>query len=135
MDRVGIPAEFPWWSEGDQTGARVPTEAIGGRLGPPPLLRDSVRSKKCPSTTDDRSGAFWPGPLVDFSESGDTRPSKRYHLLTDDVLKDPFDPVELSVRSNKLVNYEEDSPPRLFPAFTTQPPPATVPTCHILSLR
>ena len=50
---------------------------------------------------------------------------KKYTLLTDDVLKDPFDPVELSVHANKVVSSQDsNSPPRLFPAFTTQPPPA-----------
>ena len=124
MDRVGVPPEFPWWPESDQIRPRIPTEASGGRQGPPPLLRDCVRGKEHPITADDGSGALWSGPLVDIEGNVEVRRPKRYHLLTDDVLRDPF---ELNTCSNKLVNFGEESLPRLFPAFTTQPPP---PGCH-----
>ena len=49
--------------------------------------------------------------------------SKRYHLLDDRMLQDPFDPKELSFVNNKPSNVGfYDEPPTLFPAFTTSAP-------------
>ena len=134
MEGLGFPGELPWWGpESYPPGPRIPTEASRGGLGPPSLLWDHMCRAECPTTTVNGSRTIRPGPLVREELNPTIIKAKRYTVLTDEVLKDPFDPVELSVHSNKVVTSEEmDSPPCLFPAFTTQLPPAEDGPCHTL---
>uniref|UniRef100_A0ABM5FAW1 CCHC-type domain-containing protein n=1 Tax=Pogona vitticeps TaxID=103695 RepID=A0ABM5FAW1_9SAUR len=132
MEGLSFPGELPWWGpESYPPGPRVSTEASRGGLGPPSLLWDHMCRAECPTTTVNRSRTIRAGPLVREELNPAGVKAKGYTLLSDEVLKDPFDPVELSVHSNKVVISEEmDSPPCLFPAFTTQPPPAEDGPCH-----
>ena len=131
MDCLSLPEEFPWWgSESDSSRPGIPAETPRERLGTAPLLWDRVCCPKCATTSNDRPRTVRPGSLVRDELDSDVVRSKRYHLLTDEVLKDPFNPVELSHYSNKTVNFDEaDSPPCLLPAFTTTPPAINGP-CH-----
>ena len=132
MEGLSFPGGLPWWGpESYPPGPRIPTEASRGGLGPPSLLGDHMCRAECAPKTIDGPRTIRPGPLVGEETNPPVVRPKRYTLLTDEVLKDPFDPVELSVHANKVVvSQEMDSPPHLFPAFTTQPPSAKDEPCH-----
>ncbi|XP_078232779.1 uncharacterized protein LOC140707593 [Pogona vitticeps] len=90
------------------------------------MLRHGVCSEECPPLSHDGSREIWAGTLLgQVTGMWGPRP-KRYHLLNDSYLQDPFDPVELTCATNKLVDVETDEePPCLFPVFTTMAPPGS----------
>ena len=124
MDGNGASAKLPWWEEGNTSWTRVSEETSGGRLGEAPLLRNSLCRPECPPLPNDRSREIQTGPLLGDQGIPPVIRSKRYHLLDDCMLQDPFDPRESSSANNKTSNLGfYDEPPCLFPAFTTSAPP------------
>ena len=81
-------------------------------------------STECPPSSHDRPGAVRTGTLLEGFENPLTVRPKKYRLLPEECLQDPFDSDTLSSLVNKrscVENYDE--PPCLFPAFTTSAPP------------
>ena len=124
MDCDGLPTEPPWWEQSNPTWAGIPTEAPRGRLGEASVLWHGMRSAECPPSSHDRPRTVRTGTLLgDYEKPLDVRP-KKYRLLPDDCLQDPFDTEELSSIINKRVAVEPyEEPSCLFPAFTTSAPP------------
>ncbi|XP_078246113.1 uncharacterized protein LOC140706737 isoform X2 [Pogona vitticeps] len=126
MEGFSFPPELSWGRETcDPARARISEETFRGRLGPPPLLRHGVCTEERAFASDDRQGEVWASSLLGEQTAVPTVRPKKYHLLNDRLLQDPFDPLELEAVYNKVFNNEpRDEPPCLFPAFTTSAPPA-----------
>ena len=87
------------------------------------MLWDGLRGTECPPEASDRPRRFWPSSLLrETGRPPDVR-VKKYKILPEISLLDPFDSVELNAVTNKDVKSSEQ-PPNLFPAFTTSAPPA-----------
>uniref|UniRef100_A0ABM5GND3 CCHC-type domain-containing protein n=1 Tax=Pogona vitticeps TaxID=103695 RepID=A0ABM5GND3_9SAUR len=126
MEGFSFPPELSWGRETcDPARARISEETFRGRLGPPPLLRHGVCTEERAFASDDRQGEVRASSLLGEQTAVPTVRPKKYHLLNDRLLQDPFDPLELEAVYNKVFNNEpRDEPPCLFPAFTTSAPPA-----------
>ena len=94
-------------------------------MGETPVLWDSLCHEEHPTEAHDRSGAIWTGPSVRSDiKTPDVR-VKSYCLLPESSLMNPFEPVELSLfsnKSNRVKNMEQ--PPSLLPAPTLGSHPA-----------
>ena len=95
MEGIGFPPELPWWgATGNSSWPGVPEEAFGGRLGSPSVLRHGMRGEERAHKADDRPREVWAGSLLGDPDVPPSVRPKKYNLLPDHLLQDPFDSRE-----------------------------------------
>ncbi|XP_078244616.1 uncharacterized protein LOC140705774 [Pogona vitticeps] len=106
----------PWWCQ------PLPTQ-IGGVDRGPSLLQDYLLSSDCVGREPERNRSFWGEETMKHKDVAPGTKPKKYNLLTDEELPDPFGPELSDVKVNKTNPFlTVTSTPAIIPADSLGPP-------------